>query len=193
MIRGFFFFTYRMYSLLFGSALALDLTQEQLSQWNTLKSMSARVADRDCSGEIISIIEKSSSIYGQAGLSENFLKSLEDIKTVSGDIPEAVEFRNELNNVTSVFTEFYKQQLEIQKSIEQAQKTTTTSVAEYPTHTLESVAKETEKVAAPAEEDSQVQVQSVGGKENPVYGVMSGAKQAGLALTGLGMLAALFL
>jgi hypothetical protein len=180
-----------MYTLAFATgALALQLTTQQLDEWNVLKSMSVQVADRDCSGEIVNIIQKSSEVYGQSGLSEEFVKSLDNIKIVAGDIPEADGFRNKLSNVTTVISDYYRQQVEIMKSISlAAQQTSTTTAESYATKTG-GAAKETN---APAATDPNYGVQSIGGDENPVYGVMSSAKQAGYALTGLGMLAALFL
>jgi hypothetical protein len=179
-----------MYTLAFATgALALQLTSQHLEEWNVLKSMSVQIADRDCSGEIVNIIQKSSEVYGRSGLSEEFVKSLDNIKIVAGDIPEADGFRNKLSNVTTVVSDYYKQQVEIMKSISlAAQQTSTTTAETYATRT-QAAGKETNAPAA----DPNYGVQSIGGDENPVYGVMSSAKQAGYALTGLGMLAALFL
>jgi hypothetical protein len=58
------------------SALAFELTAEQLRVWNTLPGLTNYKQEfNDCKGEISTAIEQAKEVYGKDRLSENVLES----------------------------------------------------------------------------------------------------------------------
>lgn len=88
-----------------------QLSDSQYAQWDNLKILADKVADKDCSGEIQASFNMATKIYMEKGLSSEFMQQLAQIQSVSGDIDEAQEFRAALLNSTASYINTYNLQL----------------------------------------------------------------------------------
>ena len=88
------------------------------STLNNLEISAHSIPDVPCSSQILMTLNEAEAIYASQGLSKDFLSALEDVKTVSGDLPLASQFRSLLdksiqsyqdsNNTISLNTTVFK-------------------------------------------------------------------------------------
>jgi hypothetical protein len=88
---------------LVGIAAALELTTVNLNQWNKIMQLGESVTDTLCAREITKALNEANESYQRNGLEKVFLRELENVLSVAGDVDEADEFRNSLRKMTFVF------------------------------------------------------------------------------------------
>lgn len=74
------------------------------SSITTLEQSARQIQDIPCSSQILMTLNEAQEVYKDKGLSPEFISALEDVKTVSGDLQVAENFRSLLLSSINDFT-----------------------------------------------------------------------------------------
>lgn len=77
-----------------------------ISAWTEIKLSAVAITDSDCSGEIVGSLDSANAAFLEFGPSPQFVNALNNVRNVSGDVPEAKMFREQFTNITNTVLAF---------------------------------------------------------------------------------------
>ncbi|KAJ1569004.1 hypothetical protein HK405_011094 [Cladochytrium tenue] len=76
---------------------------KQHLQWDYLRNYALDITDDPCSSDVVTTLDEANFILEKYGLGDDFLNALFSVRDVSGDLPEAETFREQLNQTWTDF------------------------------------------------------------------------------------------
>ena len=71
--------------------------------YNQLRNTAVGIPDNLCAGDILATLEEVSVVLAEKGISPEFQSALSTVQVVAGDLPQAAEFRVELESAMAAF------------------------------------------------------------------------------------------